>query len=228
MDFQLQEKKRPKLMGKADIVLLCDSTGSMNPTREGLLSYLNTFIDSLLTTQTKNQAPLDWRIKFFTCKDMDVDANAMDFSGEWMVQEGEVKNAIQSRFLPEGGGDEPESTLDAMFKAAREVDWSPDRTHIMMVFTDASTKPLSVDASKGVMRVAGEIISNRIYTFLFAPEDPVYRELESNGSQAGKSRFEYSASFSRESGLKELDWENVLNKVGKTVSNIAYSGPEKS
>lgn len=122
-DFSLQPKARVKVQGKADIVILCDSTGSMSPTRDGLLRNLNTFLESLGKTQTKSQAPLDWRIRFNIFRDIDVDAEAMDFSGNWMTKEEEIKNVIQSKFIPDGGGDEPESTLDAILKAVIETDW---------------------------------------------------------------------------------------------------------
>jgi len=227
-DFSLQPKERVKVQGKADIVILCDSTGSMTPTRDGLLRNLNTFLESLGKTQTKSQAPLDWRIRFNVFRDIDVDADAMNFSGSWMTKEEEIKNVIQSQFVPDGGGDEPESTLDAILKVVMETDWGESRTRVLIVFTDATTKPLSSDPTRGVHRIAQEILSKRVYTFLFAPKDPHYEELAKIATRAGKARMAYDSSISFGSGLADIDWKGILTKVGKTVSMDSISGPEKS
>ncbi|HPB87981.1 MAG TPA: vWA domain-containing protein [Thermotogota bacterium] len=227
-DFTLQPKERAKVQGKADIVILCDSTGSMEPTKEGLLRNLNTFLESLGKTQTKSQAPLDWRIRFNVFRDIGVDTNAIDFSGGWITNEEEIKQLNLSKFVPEGGGDAEESTLDAILKTVQETDWAESRTHVLIVFTDAPTKPLSTDPSKGVHQIAQEILSKRVYTFLFAPKDPYFEELAKIATRAGKARMDYNDSVSFGTGLADIDWKSVLEKVGKTVSMDSISGPEKS
>jgi hypothetical protein len=105
--------------------------------------------------------------------------------------------------VAEGGEDEPESLLDALFKVssmgqtekgAQSLDplkwrYRSDAARVVVVFTDASFKPaMSIAEAKGggILDVTNAVINNRIILSLFAPDMPGYDEL----SQIDKSEWE--------------------------------------
>ncbi len=209
----------PKIRGKADIILCVDATGSMTPTREGLIKNLNQFIDNLVATNTKDQAPIDWRVKFFIYRDVDADKVAFKMDCPWIKDADELKQRIDTDYVVDGGGDAPESTLDAIYKSVTAGDWQQGRTKILIVFTDADTKELSSDPKNGVVLTAQEINANSVHVFLFAPETKIYKDLE---SKANNVIYTYEG-IDFNAGLGELDWKEILEMAAKTISQYSVS-----
>ena len=197
---------RAKTKGVADIVFLIDVSGSMTTCIDALRRNIETFIDSLGHGDANNAAAVkDWRGKVVGYRDIEhAEAEGLP----WIEDHPFVRDAVALKaqlgeLRANGGGDEPESLLDALYKIAT-MDASPkgaqgedaskwryrsEAARVVVVFTDASFKETMVlpEAKGGSLQdVANVIMANRIILSLFAPNFEGYDRL----SQIDKSEWE--------------------------------------
>lgn len=197
---------RPKTKGVADVVFLIDVSGSMSPIIDALRKNIEAFVDSLSSGDANNAAPVrDWRGKVVGYRDIEA---AGPEGLEWLEDHPFVRDTVALKaqlaaLRAQGGGDEPESLLDALYKIAT-MEASPKGTQsedankwryrseaarVVVVFTDASFKEtMSIAEAKGgaLQDVANVIMANRIILSLFAPNFEGYDRL----SQIDKSEWE--------------------------------------
>src|SRR4051812_37123874 len=106
-----------KTKGVVDIVFLLDITGSMQPCIDALKEHIKVFIRSLTTKDANNSNPVrDWRAKAVGYRDAEVDS-------DWYVDNPFVRDPVQltaqlAALEAKGGGDEPETLLDALYKVS--------------------------------------------------------------------------------------------------------------
>ncbi|MDQ3243754.1 MAG: VWA domain-containing protein [Gemmatimonadota bacterium] len=197
---------RAKTKGVADVVFLVDISGSMSTCIDALRRNIEAFIDSLSSGDANNAAPVkDWRGKVVGYRDIEA---AQSEGIEWIMDNPFVRDtaALKSQLAAlraEGGGDEPESLLDALYKVAtmealpkgsqsEDPDkwrYRSDAARVVVVFTDASFKEtMSIQEAKGgsMQDVANVVMANRIILSLFAPNFEGYDRL----SQIDKSEWE--------------------------------------
>ena len=197
---------RAKTKGVADLVFLVDVTGSMATCIDALRSNIEAFIDSLSHGDANNAAPVrDWRGKVVGYRD--IHTSERDhlpwFEDNAFVRDASALKAQLGALRASGGGDEPESLLDALYKIAtmpampkgaqsEEPDkwrYRSDAARVVIVFTDASFKEtMDIPEAKGgaLQDVANVIMANRIILSLFAPNFEGYDRL----SQIDKSEWE--------------------------------------
>ncbi len=131
-----------------DITMLIDATGSMAPiineVKDNAMAFCTKFHEAM-EANGKNVEQL--RIKVIPFRDYAYDgAMAMDDNSNFYVlpeQNDDFRNYVQG-IRAAGGGDEPESALEAMALAMRS-DWTASgskRRHVILVFTDASAVAL--------------------------------------------------------------------------------------
>jgi hypothetical protein len=196
---------RAKTKGDADVDFLIDVSGSMSPIIDALRRNIEAFVDSL-SSGANNVAPVrDWRGKVVGYRDIEA---AQSEGLEWLedhpfVNDAAALKAQLAELRAEGGGDEPESLLDALYKVAtmeaspkgaQSVDpnkwrYRSDAARVVVVFTDASFKEtMSIQEAKGgaLQDVANVVMANRIILSLFAPNFEGYDRL----SQIDKSEWE--------------------------------------
>ena len=197
---------RARTKGVADVVFLIDVTGSMAPIIDALRKNIEAFVDSLSSGDSNNAAPVrDWRAKVIGYRDIEVAATE---GIEWLednpfVRDTTALKAQLGSLQAQGGGDEAESLLDALYKVAT-MDALPkgsqsedpakwryrsDAARVVVVFTDASFKEtMSIPEAKGgaLQDVANVVMANRIILSLFAPNFEGYDRL----SQIDKSEWE--------------------------------------
>ena len=197
---------RAKTKGVADVVFLIDISGSMAPIIDALRKDIKAFVDSLSSGEGNNAAPVrDWRGKVVGYRDIEA---ASSEGLEWIedhpfVRDTAALKAQLASLQAQGGGDEPESLLDALYKVAT-IEATPkgsqsedphkwryrsDAARVVVVFTDASFKEtLSIPEAKGgsLQDVANVVMANRIILSLFAPNFEGYDRL----SQIDKSEWE--------------------------------------
>jgi hypothetical protein len=197
---------RAKTKGVADIVFVIDISGSMAPCIDALRRNVEVFVDSLSQGDANNAAPVkDWRAKVVGYRDFET----ADSEGlPWIMDNAFVRdaNALKAQLATlqaAGGGDEPESLLDALYKVAtmeaipkgsQTVEagkwrYRSDAARVVIVFTDASFKEtMSIPEAKGgsLQDVANVVMANRIILSLFAPNFEGYDRL----SQIDKSEWE--------------------------------------
>jgi len=226
------DKKAPKIKGVIDIVFLIDVSGSMAPAIRELIANIDTFVDNIDPKKVR-----DYRIKIGSFSDLEVDIPevAMNLNRPWREN---PKTTQSTKLIKDdlqecvtlvekyyGGGDEPESSLDAINKAIDlfKEPWSK-RTRVIVLFTDATAKPLRVEGlneSDSLLSLINKIQEEHINLFLYAPVFKYYQTL----SKEAMNKVSYEAI--NESGerpveaLKSLDFERVLEILGKTVSQAS-------
>ena len=130
-----------------DIAMLIDATGSMSPiigeVKENAMAFCRKFHEAM-ESNGKNVEQL--RVKVIPFRDYEFDgAMAMDDSGFFnLPEQNDDFRKFVSGIKADGGGDEPESGLEAMALAMRS-DWTSDgykRRHVILVFSDASAHKL--------------------------------------------------------------------------------------
>jgi hypothetical protein len=232
---------RTKTRGVADIVFLIDTSGSMAPVIDALRKNIEVFIDSLSAGDANNAPPVkDWRGKVVGYSDADHDGPAW-FSDAPFVRDAVALKAQLAALRAQGGGDEPESLLDALYKIAtmeatpkgaqgedaNKWRYRSDAARVVIVFTDASFKEtMSIPEAKGgaLQDVANVVMANRIILSIFAPNFEVYDRL----SQIDKSEWEvveYEGLSPQEALQKftadQANFRTTLKQLAASVSKSA-------
>ncbi|MFC7738894.1 hypothetical protein ACFQX4_24555 [Roseomonas sp. GCM10028921] len=235
---------RAKTKGVADIVFVIDVSGSMAPCINALRYNVEAFVDSLSRGDANNAAPVkDWRAKVVGYRDLE---SSVKEGLPWIVDNPFVRDAAALKaqlasLTAEGGGDEPESLLDALYKIAtmeavpkgdQTIDpnkwrYRSDAARVVVVFTDASFKEtMSIPEAKGgsLQDVANVVMANRIILSLFAPNFEGYDRL----SQIDKSEWEVVEyeGLSPQEALQKFtadpaNFRNTLKQLAASVSRSA-------
>ena len=184
-----------KVRGVVDLVILLDVTGSMQECIDAVKSSIATFVESLSMSDANNDIPIkDWRIKVVGYRDHQSNEST------WLIDNPFVRDvsSLQSQLaLPSmqasGGGDEPESLLDALFSVSQMAEsghqdeespaaWRPRgaAARAIVFFTDASfrtsmTIPEAVGG--GIGDVLTALTGSKIILCGFCPEWDGYLEL---------------------------------------------------
>jgi hypothetical protein len=237
-------QSREKTKGVADIVFVVDISGSMAPCIDALRQNIETFVGSLSSGDANNAAPVkDWRAKVVGYRDIE----AAESEGlPWIVDNLFVRDPAELKaqlaaLQANGGGDEPESLLDTLYKVAtmeaaakgaQTVEagkwrYRSDAARVVVVFTDASFKEtMSIPEAKGgsLQDVANAVMANRIILSIFAPNFEGYDRL----SQIDKSEWEvveYEGLNAQEALQKftsdQTNFRNTLKQLAASVSRSA-------
>jgi hypothetical protein len=235
---------RGKTKGVADIVFVVDVSGSMAPCIDALRQNIETFVDTLSRGDANNAAPVrDWRVKVVGYRDIE----AAEAEGlPWFIDNPFVRDTATvksqlSALQASGGGDEPESLLDTLYKVttmeavakgsqtveAGKWRYRSDAARVVVVFTDASFKEtMALPEAKGgsLQDVANVIMANRIILSLFAPNFEGYDRL----SQIDKSEWEvveFEGLNPQEALAKftsdPVNFRNTLKQLAASVSRSA-------
>lgn len=231
--------------GVADLVFLIDVTGSMQPCLDALKNNIKRFIDIMTTREGNNMSPVtDWRARVVGYRDVIADGpmqygwlNDHPFTSD----KNELKAQLDSLFH-RGGGDEPESLLDAMMLVATagEMDlqatgseeagakWRPagSAARIIIVFTDATYhETMSIPGFEGatVLDLYNVYKQKHIKPYFFVPSFPCYVAL-------GRFKGAIVTSCGEEggTGLLEITKDDekfmmLLDNLAKGVSQSASS-----
>ncbi len=235
---------RAKTKGVADIVFVVDVSGSMASCIDALRKNIETFIESLSRGDGNTAAPVrDWRGKVVGYRDIE---SAESEGLPWLVDNVFVRDAAALKaqlagLEAKGGGDEPESLLDTLYKVAsmpatpkgsqtEDPDkwrYRSDAARVVIVFTDASFKEtMSLPEAKGgsLQDVANLVMANRIILSLFAPNFEGYDRL----SQIDKSEWEVVEfeGLNAQEALQKftadpVNFRNTLQQLAASVSRSA-------
>lgn len=237
-------QSRAKTKGVADIVFVVDISGSMAPCIDALRQNIEAFVDSLSRGDANNAAPVkDWRAKVVGYRDFD----SADSEGlPWIVDNSFVRDTAELKgqlaaLDANGGGDEPESLLDTLYKVAtmeatakgaqtiEATKWRyrSDAARVVVVFTDASFKEtMGIPEAKGgsLQDVANVVMANRIILSVFAPNFEGYDRL----SQIDKSEWEVVEfeGLTPQEALQKftadpVNFRNTLKQLAASVSRSA-------
>ena len=189
----MNKQSLEKQYGVSDIVFLIDATGSMREAVRDVTNNISMFIDTLNTPDANGRVLVhDWRIRVIGYRGRDTDGS------QWLIENPFTSDIAQAKaqlaaLEAKGGGDEPESLLDAMYVIAQwpsapkdgqvsATEWRHrhDAARIVVIFTDASAKP-SFKAADGSIGAVHDLIntyhSQKLKVMLYVPDAPIYAEL---------------------------------------------------
>ena len=117
----LQNKpSQMKIKGVADIVFCFDCTGSMTE----IIQSVKDNVSNLVEGFKDNSVTLDWQARCLGYRDFEVDEEYLINDRPFVKTEEELKAQIAGMEAKEyTGGDDPESTLDAIWYAAKKSEW---------------------------------------------------------------------------------------------------------
>lgn len=228
--------------GVVDLVFLLDVSGSMQECIDAVKGSIGSFVNTLSSKNANNETPVkEWRIKVCGYRDQESDGDEWFVDNPFVRDVDAIKSQLESQAMQaDGGGDEPESLLDALYKIAKmeqaglqdgEV---PDRwrargaaTRVVVFFTDASFKsPMTLPeaAGGGVQDVIAAVMGNRIILCGFVPETEGYMELAAIDraeinfvATSGENPVEALKALSGDAG----GFAKLMQQLAKTVSKSA-------
>lgn len=215
-----------KQYGKVDLVICIDTTGSMSEAIEAVKSNIAThLIGGLKGQMTKNQSPLDWRARVIGYGDLN-EGEAV-FESAFTSDEAELTKTVMN--IPRtGGGDIPESALDAMMIGAKSP-WRTDGAahRIVILFTDAPSHPemhsnTAPSGPRDVDEVISQLTAQRVKLFVYAPQDSTYERLR----LLPKSQVTLFPADKAHEGLQNLvDFTKEFEQMAKTISGEMLNTP---
>ncbi len=132
-EMQVHNEESKLERGVADIVFVIDTTGSMSGTINNVRTNINSFVDMLALKD------VDVRLGIVEYKDIYEDGLDSTKVWKWHETVSDFRETM-SNLKASGGGDSPETTVDAL-EAARRMDFRSYASKFIIVFTDATTKP---------------------------------------------------------------------------------------
>lgn len=222
-----------KVRGVVDLVFLIDATGSMSPCIDALKANIGTFVISLITGDANGTSPVrDWRAKVVGYRDFDHDSVPIE-DNPFVTTVEELRGQLE-RLEADGGGDEPESLLEAIYHLAAMpqsgIDESvkPDywryrsaAARVVVVFTDATFKePLAKPRGADFGDLVNQITAARLILSVFAPNLPCFEKLASidrsewNVVEGGKDPQESMRLYTSD----QANFTTVLQQLAKTIS----------
>ena len=235
----MNNANKTRVKGVADILFLLDATGSMQSNIDAVKDNIGAFLDSLAAPVGFNAAaPLkDWRASVWAYRDSTCDGD------RWLernpfVRDAEALRAQLGAIAAAGGGDEPESLLDALHAVAQlpatakggedagSWRYRSEAARVVVVFTDASYHPTFGDAGElNLCDVANAVTEARIRLSVFAPAMDCYDDL----AQIDKCEYSPVAVGPGESTVAALarftgdraNFRNTLEMLARSVSASA-------
>lgn len=234
----------PKIKGIADIVFLLDATGSMGPCINAVKQNIKTFVQTF-TTPTPNGAAVvkDWRAKVVGYRDLDyTDVPAM-VDNSFVSSVSELESQLDA-LTADGGGDEPETLLEALYMLANMPATNPDEPprpdawrpvsaarRFVIVFTDAPFKePLRAPKGAQIDDVILNLMTAKIVLHMFAPatlsrfgtleevDKALWHKVPVNpGENAQKALEDYTADQSK--------FEKIIQMLAKTMTQQSADVP---
>ena len=215
-----------------DIVFCIDVTGSMNPILDAVKQNALRFYDDVqanLTAKGKNVDQLRVRVVAFRDFHVNTENALVESSFFPLPEERTAFDRFINELVAEGGGDAPESGLEAVALAINSP-WTSAgdrRRQVIVVWTDQPAHPLdttvlppdlagSVPADFSALTdswedAQGVLGPSSKRLILFAPDGPGWSDISANWenvvhhpSQAG-------------GGLSEVDYGTIIDSIGNSV-----------
>ena len=173
-------------------MFLVDVTGSMRPCIDGLKDSIDKFFAHLTDEGNNSLAIKDWRAKVVGYRDVKFDKDKWLENNPFVTSSREIHEQLQG-LVANGGGDEPESLLDALLVLTDmgetgiqddedAMKWRPrsQAARAVVVFTDATYHPEAMLAEyEGATYedVARKIAEQRIILEIVTPVYPADKKV---------------------------------------------------
>ena len=161
--------------GKADVVFVIDTTGSMSDAIYGVKENVNVFAEKLVSDYNvdANFALIEFR---------DINVDGMDSTkihknntSNWFTNVGVFRSKVDSLYV-DGGGDWEETPIDGL-EMARRLDWRSDATKFIVLVTDA---PYWNDNRYGISNMTEMkqlLVNDGIIVSAISYEESIYQTL---------------------------------------------------
>jgi len=220
-----------KINYAVDLVLCIDCTGSMYGVLDNVKANAMSFANDLKSTLGKQQKQIDQlRVKVIAYRDYYCDGDmAMNETAFFeLPKEEDAFNGFIQGLEPSGGGDEPESGLEAL-ALAMNADWTKEgkrQRHVIVVWTDASSHPLDVAKTKPSIYPTeipkdfdelsdawdGQNLSKSTKRLvIFAPDAYPWTDIENSWENTIQHTARAGA------GLADVDYEVILNVIANSI-----------
>jgi len=238
----LIKPKMPKVKGRANVAFILDVSGSMQDCIENLKANLLDLSGQISTISTEQYGVAEPDISYNVLGYRDLTTNEPEeykivkMGNDFTSDLDKIKNFFSDEKMQAvGGGDEPESALDALFIATKEMNWEKGKLHIIILFTDASTKKklhptttdgTALDEESSMNVLFEELASKKIKLMIFGPkgiseynritklDNCEYKEME-NGEDTLKN-------FKDEFLFKEEIVKEIAMTVSQSVSTAVF------
>jgi hypothetical protein len=220
---RLQPAKKQKR--QADIVFCMDATNSMASCFSGVKGAVGAFVTSL-----QSRAEVDYRLRLFAYRDRHDQRVAhipwavfpFTASADEFIRQ---LDGIQT----EWGGDERESTLDALYQCIHS-DWREHQTHrTIVLITNSDTHPTLLPSTynrpdNGIERVLQDLREMKhSILYIIAPRCPAYERLERSMESADRKRIAKYLQGDMDEAMANIPWEALLTFLGELVSNSSLN-----
>ncbi|WP_078543515.1 VWA domain-containing protein [Litchfieldia alkalitelluris] len=191
--------------GKADVAFVIDSTGSMGGTINNVKSNINSFVDRLDANK------VDVRLGLVDYKDIDADGPESTVNHGWFEDPTSFRNKL-NRVYANGGGDDPESAVDAL-EEGRLMGFQENKAKFMILVTDIDYhEKTRFEGLDSMGEIINRLETDKIVTSVVAPDyyKETYREL-----------------FERTGGIFADIYGNFSTELDKLIENIGEETNDK-
>lgn len=209
-----------KSYANVDIKVVIDTTGSMSSIIHAVQRNIAAKLIGEMKNQTaKNQSKLSWRAKIIGFGDVKLGEPITE--NPFTDQESELVTQIMSIPMT-GGGDIPESALDALYVAATG-EWREGPCHKVVIgITDAPTHPQMEAATipagpRDVDRLREEYTKQRVKLFLYGQDCLSFTHLK----RIPKASIALWSASEIYDALPKLDFAKEFEVMAKTISDAA-------
>lgn len=215
-----QKSDKKKVKGVADVVFCFDCTMSMAPYIDAVKYNVNSLVAGFNSNQN---IVLDWQVRAMGYRDFNCDAEKLINHHPFVKDATEFAQQLD-KLVPAGGGDEPESTIDALWYAMKKTSWRERAHKVIVLFTDATPLPVHEDTISDLGIGSGDIailkqdlIVAKIKLFMFCKTDPVY-DIFNDVPKAQIVQYDDPGTQ-----LATSDFKKLLEQIGATVSDESSS-----
>lgn len=202
----------PGSTNKVDMVFVIDATGSMSDEISNVKKNIEDFSEKLL------EKGLNIRFSIVEYRDITCGEKTKihTYKGSQWYTDLESVTGVLAKIKATGGGDTPETVLDALGKvASEELYWRNDSYHFAFLLTDAGYKNENNYGYKSMSALIKDLVKKEIYTSVITSSDykSTYKDLytKTNGIYANI----YSKNFNGEM-LKLAD--SVIKTTSRSVT----------
>ncbi|MGH7169316.1 MAG: GYF domain-containing protein, partial [Gemmataceae bacterium] len=203
---------------KADIVFVLDLTGSMQFAIDGIKLGIQNFVSSL------KKSRIDARIALVGFRDIQADGEqpfVMRIEDKAFTKDYEAFKTEVGKLRARGGGDQPESSLQALALAAKQP-FRANASSVLLLITDAPPKNHPAEKPSTVEETLGELEKNKINQLhlVVRPSDNEGDYAKFRPTLPGKF-FDLSRSTSGNA------FRDILPKLSREISTTIAAKPRK-
>ena len=195
---------RDSTKARADLVFVIDTTGSMNDKIDGLIESCQSFVDKLAAKR------IDWVAAVVGFGDLTVEGDRIVVT-PFSSSADRVKALLRGLPRYSGGGNEGESSLEAVRAALDQPGYRPDAMKVVVLITDepALQRQLRPATITGRLREAGAI------AFVLSPNIKYFRSM---ATETGGQWWNVNTGGDLSQILDVFD--KIATKVASTVAAV--------